>query len=109
MSLRVTSQLVHGSTAPAARELPACLARGSQPGTIDNESEAVLQRNMAAICQGRTVIIIAHRLSSVRHAHRIIAMDRGRIVEQDSHNELLKNTKGLYAYLWAMQSGGKPT
>ena len=60
---------------------------------------------MAAICKGRTVIVIAHRLSSVRQAHRIIAMDKGRIVEQGSHDELLKRPKGLYAYLWAMQSG----
>jgi ABC-type multidrug transport system fused ATPase/permease subunit len=51
------------------------------------------------------VIIIAHRLSSVRGAHRIIAMDKGRIVEQGSHEVLLKHD-GLYAHLWRLQSGG---
>jgi ABC-type multidrug transport system fused ATPase/permease subunit len=50
------------------------------------------------------VIIIAHRLSSVRGAHRIVAMDRGRIVEQGSHEALVKQG-GLYAHLWRLQSG----
>jgi subfamily B ATP-binding cassette protein HlyB/CyaB len=72
---------------------------------LDYESEAILQRNMAAICKGRTVIVIAHRLSSVRHAHRIVAMDKGRIVEQGSHDELLQQPGGLYAHLWSMQAG----
>jgi subfamily B ATP-binding cassette protein HlyB/CyaB len=84
---------------------PRILILDEATSALDYESEAILQRNMAGICKGRTVIIIAHRLSSVRGAHRIIAMDKGRIVEQGSHDELLKQSKGLYAYLWAMQSG----
>lgn len=60
---------------------------------------------MGLICQGRTVIVIAHRLSSVRHANRIVAMDRGRIVEQGSHDELIARPDGLYAHLWRMQGG----
>ena len=72
---------------------------------LDYESEAILQRNMGAICKGRTVIIIAHRLSSVRQAHRIIVMDKGRIVEAGPHDVLVKQPKGLYAHLWSMQSG----
>jgi subfamily B ATP-binding cassette protein HlyB/CyaB len=60
---------------------------------------------MAAICKGRTVIVIAHRLSSVRQCHRIVVMDKGRIVEAGPHEALLKQPKGLYAYLWSMQSG----
>ncbi len=60
---------------------------------------------MRVICQGRTVFIIAHRLSAVRHAHRIIAMDKGRIVEMGNHDELLAKPKGLYAHLWRMQDG----
>lgn len=86
---------------------PRVLILDEATSALDYESEAILQRNMAAICQGRTVIIIAHRLSSVRHATRIIAMDKGRIVEAGSHDELMKNPKGLYAYLWSMQSGSK--
>ena len=84
---------------------PRILILDEATSALDYESEAILQRNMAAICQGRTVIIIAHRLSSVRHAHRIIAMDQGRIVEEGAHAELALRPKGLYAYLWAMQSG----
>lgn len=87
---------------------PRVLILDEATSALDYESESILQRNMASICKGRTVIVIAHRLSSVRQAHRIIAMDRGRIVEQGSHDELLKNKKGLYAHLWGMQSGGQP-
>ncbi len=85
---------------------PRVLILDEATSALDYESEAILQRNMADICRGRTVIVIAHRLSSVRQAHRIIAMDRGRIVEQGSHDELLQRPRGLYAGLWAMQSGG---
>ena len=60
---------------------------------------------MGAICQGRTVIIIAHRLSSVRHANRIIVMDKGAIVEEGPHDALLQVPGGLYAQLWALQGG----
>ena len=84
---------------------PRILILDEATSALDYESEAILQRNMAAICQGRTVIIIAHRLSSVRYAHRIIAMDKGRIVEEGSHDALLLRPQGLYGYLWAMQSG----
>jgi len=68
-----------------------------------------VQRNMAHICKGRTVFIIAHRLSAVRHANRIIVMDKGKIVEGGTHESLLARPKGIYAHLWNMQSGGHPT
>ncbi len=84
---------------------PRILILDEATSALDYESEAILQRNMGAICKGRTVIIIAHRLSSVRNAHRIIVMDKGRIVEAGPHDGLLKMPKGLYAYLWAMQGG----
>ena len=74
---------------------------------LDYESEAIIQRNMAQICQGRTVFVIAHRLSAVRHSHRIVVMDKGQIVEAGSHDELLARPKGLYAYLWRMQDGSQ--
>ncbi|MCA1482046.1 hypothetical protein, partial [Bradyrhizobium sp. NBAIM08] len=66
---------------------------------------------MAAICHGRTVIVIAHRLSSVRHARRIVVVDKGEIVEIGSHDELLGRPGGLYAHLWSMKAGspaGRP-
>jgi subfamily B ATP-binding cassette protein HlyB/CyaB len=83
---------------------PRILIFDEATSALDYESEAVLHRNMAAICQGRTVIVIAHRLSAVRQAHRIIAMDKGRIVEAGPHDVLIKQ-RGLYAHLWAMQEG----
>ncbi len=83
---------------------PRILIFDEATSALDVESEAVIQRHMQAICQGRTVIIIAHRLSAVRHASRIVAMDKGRIVEAGSHDQLLARA-GLYAHLWALQSG----
>jgi ATP-binding cassette, subfamily B, bacterial HlyB/CyaB len=84
---------------------PRILIFDEATSALDYESEAVIQKNMQAICQGRTVIIIAHRLSAVRHANRIVVMDQGRIVEAGPH-EALVNAKGTYAKLWAMQGGG---
>jgi subfamily B ATP-binding cassette protein HlyB/CyaB len=83
---------------------PRILIFDEATSALDYESEAAVQANMAAICKGRTVIIIAHRLSAVRSAHRIIALHEGRIVESGNHAELLKHG-GLYAHLWRLQSG----
>jgi ATP-binding cassette, subfamily B, bacterial HlyB/CyaB len=86
---------------------PRILIFDEATSALDYESEAIIQRNMAQICKGRTVFVIAHRLSAVRHAHRIIVMDKGKIVEAGSHDQLLALPKGLYAYLWRMQDGSK--
>jgi subfamily B ATP-binding cassette protein HlyB/CyaB len=88
---------------------PRILILDEATSALDYESEAIIQKNMAHICQGRTVLIIAHRLSAVRHAHRIIVMDKGRIVEAGPHDTLVKQPQGLYAHLWRMQDGGRPT
>ncbi len=89
---------------------PRILILDEATSALDYESEAIIQRNMAHICQGRTVLIIAHRLSAVRHAHRIIVMDKGRIVESGPHDTLIQKQQGLYAHLWRMQDGqgGQP-
>ena len=84
---------------------PRILILDEATSALDYESEAIIQRNMAHICKGRTVLIIAHRLSAVRHADRIIVMDKGTIVEAGPHAVLLQKPKGLYAYLWQMQDG----
>jgi subfamily B ATP-binding cassette protein HlyB/CyaB len=86
---------------------PRILILDEATSALDYESEAAIQRNMAAICKGRTVIVIAHRLSTVRASHRIVVMDAGRIVEQGPHEALLAHG-GVYARLWAMQSGSVP-
>jgi subfamily B ATP-binding cassette protein HlyB/CyaB len=88
---------------------PRILIFDEATSALDYESEAIVQRNMAHICKGRTVFIIAHRLSAVRRADRIIVMDKGRIVEGGTHESLLGRPKGIYAHLWAMQDGGLPT
>ncbi len=87
---------------------PRILIFDEATSALDYESEAIIQRNMAHICQNRTVLIIAHRLSAVRHTHRIVVMDKGHIVEMGTHDALVANPNGLYAHLWKMQDGGKP-
>lgn len=84
---------------------PRILILDEATSALDYESEAVLHRNMAAIAKGRTVFIVAHRLSAVRRAHRIVVLDHGRIVEQGPHDLLLR-LQGLYARLWQLQSAG---
>ena len=71
---------------------------------LDYESEAIIQRNLAQICNGRTVFVIAHRLSTVRAAHAILVLDKGVIVEGGTHEELLA-CQGYYAQLAHYQNG----
>lgn len=85
---------------------PRVLIFDEATSALDYESERVIQNNMQGICTGRTVLIIAHRLSSVRDAHRIVVMDRGQIVEQGTHAELLAHQAGHYSRLHRLQQGG---
>ena len=84
---------------------PRILIFDEATSALDYESERIIQHNMKAICQGRTVLIIAHRLSAVRDANRIIVVDRGQIVEQGSHAELLCHEAGHYSRLHRLQHG----
>jgi len=84
---------------------PRILIFDEATSALDYESERVVQQNMQNICKGRTVIIIAHRLSAVRDAHRIIVMERGQVVEQGAHAELLSRQDGHYSRLYQMQQG----
>ncbi len=83
---------------------PRILIFDEATSALDYESEAIIQQNMAQISRGRTVFIIAHRLSTVRPAHRIYVVEKGEIVEQGSHEELLR-MKGFYARLQSHQDG----
>tara|TARA_B110000444_G_scaffold75936_1_gene71562 strand:+ start:16097 stop:17869 length:1773 start_codon:yes stop_codon:yes gene_type:complete len=71
---------------------------------VDNETEAALQRSISKISQDRTAVIIAHRLSTVRNADRILVLDRGAIVEDGAHEELVE-IGGIYSRMWAVQTG----
>ena len=84
---------------------PRVLIFDEATSALDYESERIVHDNMRFICKGRTVIIIAHRLSAVRDAHRIMVMEAGEIVEQGSHAELLAAPGGRYAHLHALQAG----
>jgi ATP-binding cassette, subfamily B, bacterial HlyB/CyaB len=83
---------------------PRILIFDEATSALDYESEAVIQKNMAQICQGRTVFIIAHRLTAVRPAHRIYVVEKGEIVEDGSHEDLQRRN-GFYARLCALQDG----
>jgi ATP-binding cassette subfamily B protein len=71
---------------------------------VDNDTEAAIQRSLERITQNRTTVVIAHRLSTVRHADRIVVMENGMIVEQGCHDELLA-LGGVYQNLWQVQAG----
>lgn len=72
---------------------------------LDSEVEAAIQESLYELMQGKTVIAIAHRLSTIAAMDRLIVLDKGEIVEQGSHEELLK-TGGIYSQLWSHQTGG---
>ncbi|MDO8842959.1 MAG: type I secretion system permease/ATPase [Methylicorpusculum sp.] len=106
----------HGSTLSGGQRQRIAIARAlindprilifdEATSALDYESEHIIQLNMKAISKGRTVIIIAHRLSAVRDANRIIVMDRGQIVEEGTHAELLTQSVGYYSRLFSLQQG----
>ena len=92
------------SIARAILKDPPVLVLDEATSSVDNETEAAIQRSLSRIEEGRTTIIIAHRLSTVRHADRIHVLDNGALVEAGSHEELLERD-GLYASLWRVQTG----
>jgi subfamily B ATP-binding cassette protein HlyB/CyaB len=83
---------------------PRILIFDEATSALDYESERIIQDNMHAIAHGRTVLIIAHRLSTVRRADRILTLERGRLVEDGSHDELIRRN-GRYANLHRLQAG----
>ncbi len=85
---------------------PRILVFDEATSALDYESERVIQDNMRRICEGRTVFVIAHRLSAVRLASRIITIEHGRIVEDGTHDELIRSN-GRYANLHLLQGGFK--
>ena len=72
---------------------------------LDSEVEAAIQGQLQLLMEGKTVIAIAHRLSTIAMMDRLVVLDKGRVVEQGTHSQLLE-TGGIYASLWSRQSGG---
>jgi subfamily B ATP-binding cassette protein HlyB/CyaB len=86
---------------------PRILIFDEATSALDYESERIIQDNMRRIALGRTVLVIAHRLSAVRDANRIVVMERGRIAEIGRHEELLRNPDGIYTHLYQLQHGDR--
>lgn len=74
--------------------------------SLDSKSERYIQKALWELMKDRTAIVIAHRLSTIQQLDRIVVMDKGEIAETGTHQELLENKSGIYAQLWAHQSGG---
>lgn len=74
--------------------------------SLDSHSEYLIQDALDKLMRGKTVIVIAHRLSTIMKMDRIVVLDKGKIVEQGTHRELIKKDGGVYAHLWEIQAGG---
>jgi subfamily B ATP-binding cassette protein MsbA len=83
---------------PSCATRPSCLL-DEATSALDNESEKAVQAALQELEKGRTTIVIAHRLSTVQTADQIIVLDKGKIIEQGRHDELMKNN-GLYARMY---------
>ena len=92
------------SLARAILVQPAILILDEATSAVDNETESAIQKSLAVVSKERTVIEVAHRLSTIVQADRIVVLDRGAVVEQGTHNELLK-LNGHYSRQWAVQTG----
>ncbi len=83
---------------------PSLLVLDEATSAVDNETEASIQRSLALAARGRTTLVVAHRLSTVRHADAIYVLDDGRVVEHGTHDALVMRD-GVYASLWRLQTG----
>ncbi len=92
------------SIARAVLKNPPVLVLDEATSSVDNETEAAIQRSLERIAVGRTTIVIAHRLSTVRNADRIFVLENGALKEQGKHEELAQGD-GIYATLWRVQTG----
>ena len=94
------------SIARAVLKDPPVLILDEATSSVDNETEAAIQRSLERLAVGRVTLIIAHRLSTVRHAHRIVVLGAGGVQEEGTHDALVAQG-GVYAALWAVQTGAR--
>jgi ATP-binding cassette subfamily B protein len=94
------------SIARAVLKDPPVLVLDEATSSVDNETEAAIQRSLERLAVGRTTIVIAHRLSTVRNADRIYVLANGELVEEGRHDDLVA-ADGVYAGLWRVQTGEK--
>ncbi len=92
--------------ARALATAPRILILDEATAALDYESERLFQDNLKLVAKGRTVIIVAHRLSTIRHSDRILVMDKGQIVEDGTHAQLVQRD-GIYAALTRQDSGAE--
>jgi len=92
------------SIARAIVKDPPILVLDEATSSVDNETEAAIQRSLERITRDRTTLVIAHRLSTIRNADRIYVFDHGRVVEEGHHDDLVA-ADGVYAALWKVQTG----
>jgi len=84
---------------------PPILVFDEATSALDSANERAIQAELAAVAQGKTVLVIAHRLSTIVHAHEILVMEGGRIIERGTHPHLLA-LEGRYAQMWRLQQAG---
>ena len=94
------------SIARAILKNPEILILDEATSSVDNETEAAIQRSLDILKEDRTVIVIAHRLSTVRNADIIYVLENGSVVESGNHESLL-DIEGVYSKLWSVQTGEK--
>jgi len=92
------------SLARAILKNPAILILDEATSAVDNETEAAIQRSLATVSKNRTVLVVAHRLSTIVGANNIVVLDAGRVVEQGTHSQLIA-ANGYYARQWRVQTG----
>ena len=94
------------SIARAVLKNPPVLILDEATSSVDNETEALIQRSLEKIAVGRTTIVIAHRLSTIRNADKIFVLEHGQLKEEGKHDELIAQ-EGIYALLWGVQTGAQ--